>query len=102
MALFQCGLEPVGDPTLRFEWLHNGHPIPYSNRIHMANELGCVTLDILHLIAEDSGEYKCVAKNAKGTAETTGHITVQSLIETEAPKVVAPLVETIDEVLPFM
>lgn len=55
---FTCVLQPIGDSSLRIEWLHNGHSIPYSNRIHMSNEFGVATLLIKHLITEDSGEYK--------------------------------------------
>lgn len=55
---FTCVLEPIGDPSLRIEWQHNGHAVPYSNRIHMTNDFGVATLLIKHLIAQDSGEYK--------------------------------------------
>ena len=30
---FICTLESIGDPSLRIEWQHNGHPVPYSNRV---------------------------------------------------------------------
>lgn len=55
---FTCVLQPIGDPSLQIEWLHNGHAIPYSNRIYMSNDFGVATLLIKHLITEDSGEYK--------------------------------------------
>ncbi|KHJ78039.1 immunoglobulin I-set domain protein [Oesophagostomum dentatum] len=96
---FVCVLEPIGDPTLRVQWLHNGHPIPYSNRISMTNEFGVATLLIKHLIAQDAGEYKCVATNAKGTAETVGKIQVETLTQVDAPQIVQPLVEAIDNTL---
>ncbi|KAK6035804.1 immunoglobulin I-set domain protein, partial [Cooperia oncophora] len=96
---FVCVLEPIGDPTLRVHWEHNGHPIPYSNRISCTNEFGVATLLIKHLIAPDSGEYKCVATNSKGTAETIGKIVVESLTQVDAPQVVQPLVEKIDNTL---
>lgn len=54
-------LEPIGDPSLQIEWQHNGHAVPYSNRIHMTNDFGVATLLIKHLISEDSGEYKFVS-----------------------------------------
>lgn len=53
-----CVVTPVGDPTLRIEWQHNNHAIPYSNRIQMTNDFGVISLLIKHLIAQDSGEYK--------------------------------------------
>uniref|UniRef100_A0A7I4YU80 Ig-like domain-containing protein n=1 Tax=Haemonchus contortus TaxID=6289 RepID=A0A7I4YU80_HAECO len=96
---FVCVLEPIGDPTLRVHWEHNGHPIPYSNRISCTNEFGVATLLVKHLITADSGEYKCVATNSKGTAETIGKIVVESLTKVDAPQVVQPLVENIDNTL---
>lgn len=71
---FQCKLEPIGDPSLRIQWLHNGKPIPYSSRIHTQHDFGYVILDIKHLIPEDSGEYICRATNSKGVTDTIGHI----------------------------
>uniref|UniRef100_A0A0N5C356 Ig-like domain-containing protein n=1 Tax=Strongyloides papillosus TaxID=174720 RepID=A0A0N5C356_STREA len=91
-----CVLEPVGDPTMKIEWFHNGHNIPYSNRIHLMNDFGVVSLLFAHLIALDSGEYKIVATNSKGSAETTTKIHVESPIDIEAPQIVQPLVPTID------
>ncbi|CAD6198030.1 unnamed protein product [Caenorhabditis auriculariae] len=96
---FVCVLEPIGDPTLRVQWEHNGHPIPYSNRISCTNEFGVATLLIKHLISADSGEYKCVATNAKGTAQTVGKIVVESATVIDAPQIVQKLVENIDGTL---
>ncbi|VDK72603.1 unnamed protein product [Litomosoides sigmodontis] len=93
---FTCVLQPIGDPSLRIEWLHNGHSIPYSNRIHMSNEFGVATLLIKHLITEDSGEYKCIAYNSKGSVESVGHIEVASIIKIDAPRIIQHLVESID------
>lgn len=42
-ATFMCVLEPIGDPSMRTVWLHNGHPIPFSNRIQLGNEFGVVS-----------------------------------------------------------
>ncbi|VDN34592.1 unnamed protein product, partial [Gongylonema pulchrum] len=72
---FTCVLQPIGDPSLRIEWLHNGHAIPYSNRIHI-----------------------CIARNAKGQAETVGHIDVASIIKIDSPQIIQPLVESVDGV----
>jgi hypothetical protein len=51
---------------------------------------------IKYLIAQDSGTYTCVAENSKGRAETSATINVQTVIQTEEPAIVQPLVETID------
>lgn len=96
---FVCVLEPIGDPTLRVEWQHNGHPIPYSNRISCSNEFGVATLLVKHLIAADSGEYKCIATNSKGSTETVGNIAVESATKIDAPEVIQPLVDSIDGTL---
>ncbi|CAD5224123.1 unnamed protein product [Bursaphelenchus okinawaensis] len=93
---FMCVLEPIGDPSLNIEWQHNGHSIPYSNRIQMTNDFGVLTLTIKHLIAQDSGEYKCIARNDKGEAITSGTIEVRTIIDAEEPQIVQPLVENID------
>ncbi|ULT87824.1 hypothetical protein L3Y34_007185 [Caenorhabditis briggsae] len=96
---FVCVLEPIGDPTLRVQWEHNGHPIPYSNRISCTNEFGVATLLIKHLIAADAGEYKCVATNAKGSATSTGHVAVESATQIDAPQVVQQLVDSVENIL---
>lgn len=78
---FICVLEPVGDPSLRIEWQHNGHAIPYSNRIVLSNDFGVITLMIKQLITQDTGEYRCIARNAKGEAQTSATITVESIVQ---------------------
>uniref|UniRef100_A0A914H0K8 Ig-like domain-containing protein n=1 Tax=Globodera rostochiensis TaxID=31243 RepID=A0A914H0K8_GLORO len=93
---FLCVLEPIGDPSMHIEWQHNGHSVPYSNRIHLSNDFGVITLMIKHLIAQDAGEYKCIARNAKGEASTAATIEVQTLIAQEQPVVQQSLVETLD------
>ncbi|KAL3105626.1 hypothetical protein niasHT_021729 [Heterodera trifolii] len=93
---FMCVLEPIGDPSMHIEWQHNGHSVPYSNRIHLSNDFGVITLMIKHLIAQDAGEYKCIARNDKGEASTAATIEVQTLVAQEEPTVQQPLVETLD------
>ncbi|KAK0408252.1 hypothetical protein QR680_003855 [Steinernema hermaphroditum] len=95
---FICILEPVGDPTMRVEWTHNGHAIPYSNRIYMSNDFGVISLLIKHLITQDAGEYRCIARNAKGEAQTVGQIVVESIVQIDAPEIVQALVDNIDNV----
>ncbi|CAJ0920993.1 unnamed protein product, partial [Mesorhabditis belari] len=95
---FVCVLEPIGDPTMRVEWRHNQHPIPYSNRISTTNEFGVATLLIKHLIAQDSGDYECIATNSKGQAITAGRVQVASPDAIDAPQVVQALVSSIDGV----
>ncbi|VDL71694.1 unnamed protein product [Nippostrongylus brasiliensis] len=82
---FVCVLEPIGDPTLRVHWEHNGHPVPYSNR-HCSHE----SLRIRHVFN---------LLIFQGKAETTGKIVVESLTQVDAPQVVQPLVANIDNTL---
>jgi titin len=95
-ASFMCVLEPIGDPTMKIEWQHNGHSIPFSNRLMQSSDFGVISLNIKHLIAQDSGVYECIATNSKGEARTSGQINVQTLVETETPTIIQPLVENID------
>uniref|UniRef100_A0AC34GFQ0 Ig-like domain-containing protein n=1 Tax=Panagrolaimus sp. ES5 TaxID=591445 RepID=A0AC34GFQ0_9BILA len=41
-ASFMCVLEPIGDPTMKIVWQHNGGAIPHSNRIQMSNDFGVI------------------------------------------------------------
>lgn len=70
-AHFECKLEPVTDPNLKVEWFKNGHPVTIGHRFRPIHDFGYVALDIVDLIAEDSGTYTCRAMNAVGSDETT-------------------------------
>lgn len=74
-AHFECKIEPVTDPNLKVEWFKNGHPITVGHRFRPIHDFGYVALDIVDLIAEDSGTYTCRAINMIGSAET--HCTLQ-------------------------
>lgn len=62
-AHFECTLIPVGDPNMKVEWFHNGHPIRHSTRIKQVSDFGFVLMDIAYTQSHDSGEYVCRAKN---------------------------------------
>lgn len=68
-AHFECKLEPVTDPNLKVEWYKNGHPITIGHRFRPIHDFGYVALDIIDLIAEDSGTYMCRAVNLVGVDE---------------------------------
>lgn len=70
-AHFECKLEPVTDPNLKVEWFKNGQPVTIGHRFRPIHDFGYVALDIVDLIAEDSGTYTCRAVNAVGSDETT-------------------------------
>lgn len=70
-AHFECKVEPVTDPNLKIEWYKNGRPITVGHRFRPIHDFGYVALDIIDLIAEDSGTYTCRATNFIGVDETT-------------------------------
>ncbi|XP_035212215.1 LOW QUALITY PROTEIN: titin-like, partial [Stegodyphus dumicola] len=67
----ECRLAPVGDPTMRIEWLVNGAPLKVGHRFRPAYEFDYVALDILSVYAEDSGVYTCRATSSLGQAVTS-------------------------------
>lgn len=69
-AHFECKLEPVTDSNLKVEWYKNGRPITVGHRFRPIHDFGYVALDIIDLIAEDSGTYTCRATNMLGMDET--------------------------------
>lgn len=54
---FECRVEPKDDPRLRIEWYRNGKLLPSGHRYRNVYDLGFVSLDILYVYGEDSGEY---------------------------------------------
>ncbi|XP_018397088.1 PREDICTED: titin [Cyphomyrmex costatus] len=75
---FDCRVEPVGDPTMRIDWFHNGRPLATGSRIHQINDFGFISLDMSYTYARDSGEYVCRATNKWGSATTKATITCKS------------------------
>lgn len=73
-AHFDCRVEPVGDPTMRIEWFHNGRPFATGSRVHMLNDFGFIVLDMDYVYARDSGEYICRATNKWGSATTSAKL----------------------------
>ncbi|KAK6027796.1 immunoglobulin I-set domain protein [Ostertagia ostertagi] len=60
----------INDNTLKVTWLRNGAPIPHGHRFRTFYDFGFVSLDILGVYPQDSGEYTCKAENALGSVET--------------------------------
>ncbi|XP_045531935.1 titin isoform X5 [Pieris brassicae] len=87
---FDCRVEPVGDPTMRIDWFHNGRPFATGSRVHMLNDFGFIALDIDYIYARDSGEYTCRATNKWGSATTTAKITCSTkrdiIFESQLPQ----------------
>lgn len=63
---FECRVEPKEDSRLRIEWYRNGKLLPSGHRYRTVYDMGFVSLDILYVYAEDSGEYVCRAVNDFG------------------------------------
>lgn len=72
----ECRLEPLGDPTMRVEWFHNGRAITIGSRFRTYYDFGFVALDIVHATALDSGEYTVRATNHLGSAHTSACVRV--------------------------
>lgn len=71
---FECQVEPKDDPKLRIEWYRNGKLIPAGHRYRTTYDMGFVSMDILYVYAEDSGEYICKAINDYGEDTTKASV----------------------------
>lgn len=87
---FECRVEPKDDPKLRVEWYRNGKLLPAGHRYRTVYDLGFVSLDILNVYSEDSGEYVCRAVNDHGEDFTKAHVTCKKLpniiLQNQVPK----------------
>lgn len=75
---FECRVEPKEDPKLRIEWFRNGKPLPSGHRFRTIYDMGFVSLDILYVYPEDSGEYVCRAVNDLGEDITRATVSCKS------------------------
>jgi len=76
---FETRVEPKNDPKLRVEWYRNGKLLPSGHRYKSIFDLGFVSLDILSMYSEDSGEYICRAVNDNGEAFTKAMVTCKRM-----------------------
>ncbi|XP_031333998.1 titin-like [Photinus pyralis] len=75
-AHFEAQLTPVSDPTMKVEWYKDGRPITASSRISTIFNFGYVSLNIMHLRAEDAGTYTVRAVNRMGEAISNANLQV--------------------------
>lgn len=75
---FECQVEPKTDPSLRVEWYRNGKPLPLGHRYRNVFDMGFVSLDILYVYSDDSGEYVCRAVNNHGEDRTKATVSCKS------------------------
>merc|ERR1719471_33499 len=73
-AHFQARLEPMGDHTMKVEWLKDGKPVEDSSRIISFFNFGYVALKIKQVSSHDQGTYVCSATNAYGRTETKAQL----------------------------
>ena len=78
MVRFECQVEPKDDSNLRIEWYRNGKLIPAGHRYRTTYDMGFVSMDILYVYAEDSGEYVCKAINDLGEDTTRASVSCKS------------------------
>jgi hypothetical protein len=76
---FECRVEPKEDPNLRIEWYRNGKLIPAGHRYRSVYDMGFVSMDILYVYPEDSGEYVCKAINDLGEDTTKAAVSCKSM-----------------------
>merc|ERR1719347_1293001 len=69
-------LIPVGDPSLKVEWLKDGKVLETGSRINTVVDFGHIALEINGLRESDNGVYECRATNKIGEAVTTASIKV--------------------------
>ena len=72
----EARLEPMGDPTMRVEWFHNGRPITVGSRFKTYYDFGYVALDVISTTSLDTGEYTVRATNKLGTAHSSAQVRV--------------------------
>ena len=82
-AHFEARLEPMGDHTMKVEWLKDGRPVEASSRITSFFNFGYVALTVKQVAAHDQGTYTCVASNACGRAETAAQLKTVSKAEAD-------------------
>jgi len=76
-AHFECRLIPIGDPTMKVQWLLDDKPLEHANRIQTMFEFGYTSLDILNCYPRDTGVISCRATNAHGGSETSATLIVK-------------------------
>ena len=78
-ARFIC--EVGANPKPEITWLFNGKPIEDGPKYKIKNNGNTRTLHIKKLTDADVGEYKCVAKNREGAAESAAKLAVVEYVE---------------------
>lgn len=72
----EARLQPVGDHSMRVEWLFNDAPLKVGHRFRPAYDFDYVALDLLSVYPIDSGIYTCKATSRLGQAVTSASVKV--------------------------
>lgn len=98
---FEARVGPATDGNLTVEWFHNDKPLISGHRFKPSFDFGHIQLDILYVYPEDSGIYKCVARNSVGIDVSQFEISVQGkpslILKSQLPKEMEGGVQKINE-----
>ncbi|OTF80119.1 hypothetical protein BLA29_006130, partial [Euroglyphus maynei] len=75
----ECQIEPINDPDMIVEILHDGRPLKTGSRYRTLCEFGYIALDIHSVNPEDTGTYRFKISNRLGQIEDSKHLQVQSI-----------------------
>lgn len=78
-AHIECQIQPVNDPDLVVEILHNGQPLKTGSRFRTLCDFGYVALDIESINPEDGGVYMVKVYNRHGEIYDSIKIDVQTI-----------------------
>lgn len=78
-AHLECQIEPINDPDLVVEILHNAQPLKTGSRFRVLSDFGYVALDIASIYPEDSGRYTVKISNRFGEVADAINIDVQGI-----------------------
>jgi titin len=73
-ARFEAKLIPIGDPTMKLQWMRNGVPMPAATRYITKYDFGLVSLDMDWTYDDDDGVYECIATNQCGQDTTRAEL----------------------------
>ncbi|VDL74389.1 unnamed protein product, partial [Nippostrongylus brasiliensis] len=96
MELLVLSVKIVSNPPPEITWFRDDKELQHSQnyRLHFDDDTRTYTLTIVKAYTEDSGEYKCIAKNAVGSAESLCSVRIKEpedkrskkIDESKAPK----------------
>lgn len=70
---FTCSV--IGpDPNIK--WLKDGNPLVYGPNVRVMTSEGMSIVEMINLVTEYTGEYKCIAKNQNSEASTSCYLKV--------------------------